>query len=90
MSEWQPAEKSFENLFHGDITSTDAENDLPAVTLDGDEKLIRSRSNFKGDTTDLESVGPVQVAAASRESSGFSVSKSFMFEMKSILIEHYH
>lgn len=86
MSEWQSAEKSFENLVHGDNPSTDAMTHSPAVTSGADDQTIRSSP--KGATTDLENVEFAQVVAASRNSSGFSVSKRFKFDMRSILMKH--
>lgn len=78
MSERQSAEKVFETLVHGDTSSTDAMNDSPAVTSGADDQFIPPSP--KDANTDLENVKSAQVVAASRGSSGFSVSQRFKFD----------
>ena len=86
MSERQSVEKVFETSVHEDTRSSDAMNDSPAVTSGADDQTIRPSP--KHATTDLENVKSAQVVAASRDSSGFSVSQRFKFDVRSILVKH--
>jgi len=84
MPERQPAEKEFEDVFHENTTSTDAEKDLPAWTTSGDDQTLRTGS--KDATTDIESAEPAQVMTSSPDSRGFSVSRQLIFEFRSIFL----